>query len=346
MSYELAKTALLMIGSNNELLIDKHNIPSVMVKIEKCRMKDLVDGGSENLHPAFIVNGVEKDYIYISKYPNTIIDGVPCSIPLEAPVTGYSYEEAKELCESKGDGWHLMTNAEYALLALIAQKAGTLPYGNNNDGEDILSLQKGNLSDKPPITLPGTGQLNWSHNHTSDGIFDLNGNVSEWVAGLRIVDGQIQVTIDNNAAETGFNTGPNSTHWRTINTDGSLGEKEETENTYYYDYTGDTGYQETIALEDHRDKAQESEEYWGQVEFKKLTNNTQSEILESLALAPNSQKNLKNDTVRIKNTDERLPRRGGNYKDKTEAGIFHLDLTQKRESRLENTGFRACYIPT
>ena len=37
----------------------------------------------------------------------------------------------------------------------------------------------------------GSGPLSWSDTGTIDGIFDLNGNVSEWVTGIRLVYGEL-----------------------------------------------------------------------------------------------------------------------------------------------------------
>ena len=59
---------------NNTVLFDDKGMPSIMVKIPKFKISDVITGGSQSTHPAFIVNGVEKDHIYISKYQNIVID--------------------------------------------------------------------------------------------------------------------------------------------------------------------------------------------------------------------------------------------------------------------------------
>ena len=44
-------------------------------------------------------------------------------------------------------------------------------------------------------------EVTWSHDGTPAGIWDLNGNVSEWVGGIRTVYGELQVLVNNNAAD-------------------------------------------------------------------------------------------------------------------------------------------------
>ena len=55
--------------------------------------------------------------------------------------------------------------------------------------------------------------MGWSHDGTPFGIWDLNGNVWEWVGELRIVDGEIQVIPDNDAADDGNPTNRQMAHF-------------------------------------------------------------------------------------------------------------------------------------
>lgn len=326
MSYELSKKAVERLGENNVILTDKWGVPSVMVRVPKLRMCDLIPGGSENVHPAFFVGGEEVDEIYISKYANIVVDGKATSIPMEVPETGISYSQAKEYSEAKGDGWHLMTNAEYSLMALLSLKLGTLPKGNV-DGELIW----------------GGANKDYSHNGEISGVFDLCGNAFEWVSGLRLNDGQIQVIIDNNASRTGVNTGTQSTLWRTINTDGTYGERDEIEDTFFFDYKGAPSNGGTIDITDTPVTPQDNPDIVGKVPFKELDSND-TEILVSLELAPKETQGLGKDTVTVKTEGVRLARRGGDCASGENAGIFNLDLTLDRDSTTDTTGFRCCYI--
>mgnify|MGYP000703644924 CR=1 FL=1 len=47
-------------GGKNVVLLDDLGLPSVYVPINKLKNSEIISGGSENTHPAFSVNGVEK----------------------------------------------------------------------------------------------------------------------------------------------------------------------------------------------------------------------------------------------------------------------------------------------
>ena len=44
------------------------NVAGIFVKFPKMKSSDLVAGLPEHTHPAFIINGIEKDYILLGKY--------------------------------------------------------------------------------------------------------------------------------------------------------------------------------------------------------------------------------------------------------------------------------------
>ena len=69
----------------------------------------------------------------------------------------------------------------------------------------------------------GTGPLSWSHDGTPSGIWDLNGNVNEWVGGLRTVYGEVQILANNNAADSSNSQAASSAQWMAIKaSDGTL----------------------------------------------------------------------------------------------------------------------------
>ncbi|PIC87994.1 hypothetical protein CSV72_02265 [Sporosarcina sp. P20a] len=191
-------------GGRNTVMYDDKGNPSVMVWVPRFNLKDVITGAPDTPHPAFIVNGVVKDGIWISKYQNVIHDNRAYSLPAQSVAHSINWDNAKAACEAKGTGWHMMTNAEWAAIALWSKKNGTMPRGNNNYGGDHAATHETAIRDtkdgdgKTLKTLSGTGPATWSHDHTPAGIFDLNGNVIEWVDGLRIEQGQIYLHNDNN----------------------------------------------------------------------------------------------------------------------------------------------------
>ncbi len=151
------------------------------------------------------------------------------------PPSRLNFDAALAAARANGPGFHLVTNAEWAALALLAWKAsggGDDPVRGNTDrgrahdapwetGVRVDGGAPGSTSGDGR-TLTGSGPLSWRHDGTPAGIADLVGNVSEWVAGLRLVNGEIQIIPDNDAALPEADMSRNSPQWRAIRTDGAL----------------------------------------------------------------------------------------------------------------------------
>lgn len=191
----------------------------------KFKMSDVIDGAGDSTHPAFIVNGKEVPGIWISKYQNIVNNGRAYSLPGQDPTVNITWDTARGYCESKGKGWHMMTKAEWAAIMLWCKKNGFQPWGNNNYGKDSReTLQQaipatyGSGTDAGKIyhVLTGTGPLTWSHNKQLDGIWDLNGNVSEWTGALRTVKGELQLLENNNGANSDNPQTAASSAWKAI----------------------------------------------------------------------------------------------------------------------------------
>ena len=182
-------------------IYDNAGIPSFMHRFTRVTNKDLFDGGNK-LHSAFTIGGEDYDEIFVSVYPNCEINGKPYSLPYMKPWTNLTIEDAEKACFSKGEGWHLLTAAEWGLLANLSLENGTLPHGNTDAGKYHADhTEKGQLvPGSSCITLTGSGPATWTHDHTPTGVHDLCGNIWEFVRGLRFKDGKIEIAYDNDAA--------------------------------------------------------------------------------------------------------------------------------------------------
>ena len=69
-NFPLTEMAVNMYCPGNVVEIDDAGLPSIMVYIPKFKNSDVLTGGDDSTHPAFIVNGKEIDGFYFSKYQN------------------------------------------------------------------------------------------------------------------------------------------------------------------------------------------------------------------------------------------------------------------------------------
>ena len=192
----------------NEVIFDDRGRPDILVVFtpDELKLPDTLKGRKV------------KEYA-ISKYPNTMIDGRPYSLPFMPPAVNVNHDEAIRLCEAKGPGWHLITNDEWAALARQSWENDTVPTGNTNSGKSHSHPeQKGTTyQNSYGKTLAGSGPIGWNHDRTAEGVADMVGNVWEHVGGVRFLNGQVQI-IPNNEAAAGADQSPDSKEWTAIYT--------------------------------------------------------------------------------------------------------------------------------
>lgn len=322
-------------GGTNVLVYDDLGKPSMMVRIPKFKLSDvntsIVAGSAADVwHPMFIKNDVLYDFCYISKYQCYVENSRAYSAPGKDPKTYTTFDQARSYCAAKGAGWHLMTQVEWDGIALWSKKNGTMPRGNNYAGRSIDAAHEcgaqsydwvygsnwNNRSYKFDGTnhhhvgrvLTGSGPKTWAHNHETDGIYDLNGNVWEWVDGLKIVDGVAKIMINNNFTDaetawidtavnicTGLSSGQPIKTLRT----GAIPNAPATMSYDCYGLPATTG----AAPTDFGDDC-----FWYTA------------------------------------TSERLPLRGGGWVGGSTAGVFALNLGNLRSYSHDSVGFRAAYL--
>ena len=101
--------------------------PSVMVRIPRFNLEDIDPALGSGPHPAFVVDGVVKNEIFIGAYPAILEKGCALSIPGQLPKVSINFDQAKAACAANGPGFHLMTNWEWSAVALWCVKNGFQP---------------------------------------------------------------------------------------------------------------------------------------------------------------------------------------------------------------------------
>lgn len=302
----------------NEVIFDKSGIPDIMVAFTP-----------DELGLPAELKGRKVEAYLIGKYPATMIDGVPHSLPFQKPAVDVNHDEAIRLCEAKGPGWHLTTNDEWAALAHQSRKNGTLPRGNTNSGkshshpEETGTTYEGGYGK----TLTGSGPVTWNHDHTAEGVADMCGNVWEHVGGIRFVDGKVQV-IPRNEAAAGADQSKESPEWVNI-----------------YTADGDPIYYEVSGGEIRLRATEPEEKDYDGVSFTDLEPGEVDNLDELIRLGLYPADGYEGtDYFWLDTNGERCVYRGGYCYNGAHAGVFYLYGYNARSYSRASIGFRPAFV--
>lgn len=349
-------------GGRQTVLYTAKGQPSVMNIVPAFNLQDIDPGLGTGVHPAFIVGGAQKSELFIGTHIGSVSENELISRPGVEPAHSRNHDQFVTLARACGAGWHVMTNAEWSAVALWSHKNGTMPHGNTNYGRSSDApyetarrmdlLEPGNTGGNPR-TRTGSGPASWRHDHTMHGISDLCGNVWEWTPGVRLVDGEIHVIANNDAALSNTDLGKASTAWRAIRaSDGAL-VAPGTAGTLKFDSTvggATTNGQPILSNEvtNRNGDPGDDSNATGTASraFQTLVTKegiTAPALVKALGLFPVSDA-LGGDQLYLRNYGERLPVRGGAWYSGANAGVFALNLDSPRSGASSALGSRPAFV--
>lgn len=316
-------------GGRNTVIYDDQGNPNVMVVIPRFNYEDLglpqLDLGTGTA-TAFLTNGVPRSEILYGKYTASSAPGGTAVVGGAQPRVSVSHDVAKELCTRKGVGWHMSSIHESSAIALWCKANGFQPRGNTNYGRSHEKLYEtapradgGMPGDTGGTgrTDSGMGPASWGHDGTKFGIQDLVGNVSEWQDQMKLVEGQVVATLDNDpdAIEEAW-----ALMLAFYNVVGGVPQLNDSVTT--------TGSVHTTFS-----SLGESGTY------------TPNELLRRLLLETADADTLAG-RFYVNNEGVRFPNRGGYWNNGSYAGLGLTYLYYERSSAYSHIGFRPAYFPT
>ncbi len=336
-------------GGVNTVILDDVEMPSIMYAFPKFLRGDLVSGDSDDAHYGFLVDGTEYNPAYISKYQNIVQNSRAYSLPMQDPCASINFDTALTYCRNKGDGWGIQPASLWSAIALWCKANGFQPHGNNNYGSDkSYPLEKGvpsyyNTDGTTGRCATGSGPATWYHDGTRHGIADLNGNVWERCAGIRLVAGELQVIPYANSILATCDMGESSDEWKCIDADGNFVDQG-SDNTLHLDFISSKWC--WIVGDSFTSQSDVSHScIFADVYASDDVGDGAKLLLRNLTLLPeDGDTDYGSDYFYANNgADERFLRRGGGWSYTALAGVFSSDFYYARSNASTSHGFRSAF---
>ena len=203
------------------------------------------------------------------------------------------------------------------------------------------------ISDSEPnglLTYTGSGPATWRLDGTPSGIDDLTGNTNDQDYGYRIVDGEIQILEDNNAADPTADLSASSAAWRAIlpnqANNGHTLVAPGTSGVLHWNWLNNKWTLDTVTADTTIGEKSTA--------FKDLAVNASNvpfvpAIMQELGLFPISGDDTLG-TMYLNPSGERFPRRGGGYNNASLAGLGCVFGSSTRGDSYVNFGVRSAYV--